>query len=512
MCNGARYTYDELADKVRRLAATLQRRGVRRGDRIAIFLDNGMEAVVALYAALKVGGVFMPINPLTKKDKLKYILDDAAPACLVSEARFHAVYDAAMEARSIHTLVLAGPAAGGELNGKGVRFEQALADPPAVEETGTIDQDLAAIIYTSGSTGQPKGVMLSHRNMLTAAESISTYLGLRQDDIILCALPLAFDYGLYQILMGFKAGARVVLERSFTFPAKTLEVMAEEQVTVFPGVPTMFSLLINMDSLARYDLRRLRLITNTAAALSERHIDEIRRLFPQAKLFSMYGLTECKRVSYLPPEELHRRPTSVGRGMPNEEVYLVDEYDRRLPFGSTGELVIRGSHVMRGYWGKPEETAQRLKPGPYPGEYVLYSGDIFRTDEEGYLYFIGRRDDIIKSRGEKVSPKEVENVLYGLSGVLEAAVVGVPDALLGQAIKAFIVLQPGFHYSERDVVKYCLAHLENFMAPKYVEFVRALPQTATGKISKQQLLAKNAMGRDVINGISRQAEGIDGIN
>ncbi len=198
--------------------------------------------------------------------------------------------------------------------------------------------------------------------------------------------------------------------------------------------------------------------------------------------------------------------------MPNEEVYLVDEYDRRLPFGSTGELVIRGSHVMRGYWGKPEETAQRLKPGPYPGEYVLYSGDIFRTDEEGYLYFIGRRDDIIKSLGEKVSPKEVENVLYGLSGVLEAAVVGVPDALLGQAIKAFIVLQPGFHYSERDVVKYCLAHLENFMAPKYVEFVRALPQTATGKISKQQLLAENAMGRDVINGISRQAEGIDGIN
>jgi acyl-CoA synthetase (AMP-forming)/AMP-acid ligase II len=309
-------------------------------------------------------------------------------------------------------------------------------------------------------------------------------------------------------LLGFKAGARVVLERSFAFPVKVLETMVDEQVTVFPGVPTMFSLLIGMGSVARYDLHRLRLITNTAAALSDRHIQEIRRLFPQAKLFSMYGLTECKRVSYLPPEELDRRPTSVGRGMPNQEIYLVDEQGKRLPVESTGELVIRGSHVMRGYWGKPDETAQRLKPGFYPGESVLYSGDIFRIDAEGYLYFIGRRDDIIKSRGEKVSPKEVENVLYGLIGVLEAAVIGVPDPLLGEAVKAFIVLRPGFYYSEREVVKYCLAHLENFMAPKYVEFVEALPQTGTGKISKRLLIEEKGMGRDTVNGLSHQAEGL----
>jgi acyl-CoA synthetase (AMP-forming)/AMP-acid ligase II len=201
----------------------------------------------------------------------------------------------------------------------------------------------------------------------------------------------------------------------------------------------------------------------------------------------MYGLTECKRVTYLPPEQLEIRPTSVGRGMPNEEVWLVDESGNRLPCGCTGELVIRGSNVMRGYWNKPAETAERLKPGRYPGETVLHSGDIFRTDAEGYLYFVARKDDIIKSRGEKISPREVENALYSLNGVLESAVVGVADPVLGEAIKAFIVLRPGFGYTEKDVIKHCLARLESFMAPKYVVFLDALPKTDTGKIKKTGL-------------------------
>ena len=192
----------------------------------------------------------------------------------------------------------------------------------------------------------------------------------------------------------------MVLERSFAFPVKVLERMAAERVTVFPGVPTMFSMLMSLKTVARHDLASLRMITNTAAALSEAHILDLRALFPQAQLFSMYGLTECQRVSYLPPEQLAIRPGSVGRGMPNEEVWLVDEVGRRLPNGSVGELVIRGSHVMRGYWRKPEATARRLKPGELPGEMLLYSGDLFRTDQEGYLYFVARKDDIIKSRRE----------------------------------------------------------------------------------------------------------------
>ena len=323
--------------------------------------------------------------------------------------------------------------------------------------------------------------------MLSAARSVNGYLGMTADDVILCAQPLAFDYGLYQVLMGFMVGATIVLERSFAFPVKILQIMASEGVTVFPGVPTMFSMIMGLSGLAQFDLRRLRMITNTAAALSETHIRELRQLFPQATLFSMYGLTECKRVTYLPPDQLDIRPTSVGRGMQNEEVWLVDDEGKRLPNGNTGELVIRGSNVMRGYWEKPEQTAKRLKPGPYPGEMVLYSGDIFRTDEEGYLYFVARKDDIIKSRGEKVSPREVENALYAIEGVQDAAVIGVHDNVLGQAVKAFVVIRPGYNYSEKDIIRHCLGRLESFMAPKFVEFVASLPKTDTGKIKKTGL-------------------------
>lgn len=490
VCEGCHHTYAQIRDQVERLAAFLQARGVRRGDRVAIFLDNSLEAVVSVFATLRIGAAFMLVNPQTKTDKLAYILNDARPTAFIAQTSLHMVYaPAAAQAPSLHTVVTVGEPAVDENDQRFARFAEALVDAPVtVCDSGTIDQDLAAIIYTSGSTGDPKGVMLTHLNMVTACTSVSTYLGLRADDRILCVLPLAFDYGLYQVLMAFKLGASVVLEKSFAFPVKILEVMARERVTVFPGVPTVFSMLMGLNMLSKRDLAALRMITNTAAALSEQHIQDLRRLFPQAQLFSMYGLTECKRVTYLPPEQLDSRPISVGRGMPNEEVWLVDDAGNRLPNGSTGELVIRGSHVMRGYWEKPEETAKRLKPGPLPGEMVLYSGDIFRTDEEGYLYFVARKDDVIKSRGEKVSPREVENVLYSLEGVQEAAVVGVPDPILGQAVKAFIALRPGYSYNERDVIKYCLARLENFMAPKHVVFVDAMPKTDTGKIKKTGLV------------------------
>lgn len=487
--DGNRLTYAELAGRVDALARLLRARGVRRGDRVALFLDNGVEMAAGVYATLRLGAVFMPVNPLTKRDKLAYLLNDSRASALVTHAVLSETWQGALAAApTVHTAVVAARSGSdADLPDRCVPYPG--ADEPgggADPEPATIDQDLASIIYTSGSTGDPKGVMLTHLNMVSAARSICTYLGLREDDVVFCALPLAFDYGLYQLLMSMRVGATLVLERSFAFPVKALEVMARERVTVFPGVPTMFSLLTTLKGLEKFDLSALRMITNTAAALTEDHIRRLRGLFPRATLFSMYGLTECKRVTYLPPEQLDIRPTSVGRGMPNEEVWLVDDEGRRLPDGSTGELVIRGSNVMRGYWEKPEQTAERLRPGPL-GEMVLYSGDIFRTDEEGWLYFVARKDDIIKSRGEKVSPREVENALYAHPGVLEAAVIGVPDPVLGEAIKAFVVPREGHDLGEREVIRHCLGHLENFMAPKYVEFVAELPKTDTGKIRKKGL-------------------------
>ena len=351
--------------------------------------------------------------------------------------------------------------------------------------SGCIDLDLAALIYTSGSTGTAKGVMLTHLNIVSAATSITHYLENTENDVILNVLPLSFDYGLYQLLMAFKLGATLVLERSFTYPGAVLERIGEEGVTGFPIVPTIAALLLQLD-LSQFDLGSLRYVTNTAAALPVSHIERLRKLLPAAKLYSMYGLTECKRVSYLPPEQLDIRPDSIGRGMPNEEVYLVDDDGHRVSSG-VGELVVRGSNVMAGYWEMPEETARALRPGPFPGERVLYSGDLFRIDDEGYLYFVGRKDDIIKTRGEKVSPREVENALCGCEGIAEAAVVGVPDEILGHAVKAVVTLAAGSRLTERDIMRYCADHLEDFMVPRIIEIRPLLPKTGSGKIDKLEL-------------------------
>jgi long-chain acyl-CoA synthetase len=487
--DGQRWSYADINLQADRLAAALQQRGVQKGDRVATFLDNGLEAVVSLWATLKCGAVFMPINPLTKRDKLAYLLNDARASVFIAHAVLMPEASAALaQNTSVHTAWLVGSAQRLDaVQARCAAWPNLDIEGATLQGVNLIDHDLAAIIYTSGSTGEPKGVMLSHLNMRSAARSVSSYLQLKASDRLLCALPLAFDYGLYQLLMAARVGATVVLERSFAFPVKVLEVMAREQVTVFPGVPTMFALLMNLKSLSTASLSKLRLITNTAAALSEHHIQQLRAVFPQAVLYSMYGLTECKRVTYLPPDQLDVRPTSVGRGMPNEEVWLIDEAGQRLPPGSTGELVIRGSHVMRGYWEKPAATAERLHLDPRTGDTVLHSGDIFRSDAGGYLYFVARRDDIIKSRGEKVSPREVENVLYGLDGVLEAAVIGVADDLLGEAVKAFVSLKAGVVLTEREVLRHCQSRLESFMVPKTVIFVDELPKTDTGKIKKTGL-------------------------
>jgi acyl-CoA synthetase (AMP-forming)/AMP-acid ligase II len=328
--------------------------------------------------------------------------------------------------------------------------------------------------------------MCDHSNVVFASHSIIQYLQNMESDVVINVLPLSFDYGLYQLLMTFQFGGTLVLERSFAYPAAFLKLMEKERVTAFPGVPTLFALLVNHD-LSQYDLSALRYLTNTAAALPPAHVEAIRCKFPQAKLFLMYGLTETKRTLYLPPEQLNARPGSVGIPIPGTEAWIEDESGQRLGPGMVGELVVRGRHVMRGYWESPEATAQRFRAGPLPGERLCYTGDLFFQDEEGFFYFVGRKDDIIKCRGEKVAPKEVENVLYELPGVMTAAVLGVPDPVLGQAIKAVLVLNPQAQLSPAAVLAHCRARLEDFMVPKYVEFRDSLPTTTSGKIAKKGL-------------------------
>jgi len=490
VCQGRRWSYAELNDAANRFANWLLQHGLERGARVALPLENSAEAVIGVFGVLKAGGVFSPLHPSMKADKLTYVLNNCRAAGVVLPARKQRVLDQlGTECPHLQFAVLVGeedlaPAAVPTARWDDIQQQASDAPPPK----RCINIDLAALIYTSGSTGQPKGVMLTHLNMTSAATSITTYLENTPEDVVLNVLPLSFDYGLYQVLMTCQFGGTLVLESSFAFPHQVLETIVRERVTGLPLVPTISAVLLQRD-LSKYDLSALRYLTNTAAALPTEHIRQIRRLLPHVKLFSMYGLTECKRVSYLPPDEIDRRPTSVGRGMPNEEVYLVDEQGRRLPNGSTGELVIRGANVMKGYWEAPEETAKRLKPGPLPGEFVLHSGDLFRTDDEGYLYFLARMDDVIKSRGEKVSPREVENVLYAHPAVSEAVVFGVPDAVLGQKIKAVVTLKAGTSATPAQLQRHCATHLEDYLVPQIVEVAADLPRTSTGKIDKKPLLA-----------------------
>lgn len=480
-------TYGDIDRQSSSFARALRAQGIQRGDRVAIFLDNRAEAVIAIWATLKAGAVVMMMNPTTKHDKVAYLLNNARARVCITDATL--IKRLPPVSPSPESVICCGPTASSSLalGGRPCFGWEELAEKHAQDATPLpkecIDLDLATLIYTSGSTGSPKGVMMSHHNVLSACRSIIAYLENTEKDIILNALPLSFDYGLYQIFMAFMVGATVVLERSFTYTATTLAKIQQYQITGFPIVPTMLAMMLRMN-LQKFQWSSLRYITNTGAALPIEHIKRLRSELPHVQVYSMYGLTECKRVSYLPPSEIDAHPESVGRGMPNEDVYIVDKNGERVPPGIIGELVVRGSNVMKGYWEAPDETKIRLRPGPYPGEQVLYTGDLFHADHEGYLYFVGRRDDMIKTRGEKVSPKEVEEVLYRLDGVQEVAVLGCVDAVLGQRIKAVMVVDPTKALNARQVQRHCATYLEDYMVPHIVEFRPSLPKGATGKVDK----------------------------
>ncbi len=480
ICDERRWSYAELADASNRFAALLHQQGIQPGDRVVIHLPNSAEAVISIFGTLKAGATFVPVNATTKPDKLEFILRNCRATALVTES--HAAL--AILTPWLRSVVCCGAADG---HASGVDFAshaQFPAQPPTLPRG---PEDLACLIYTSGSTGEPKGVMSEQQQVVFASGSIIEYLGTTEHDVVLSALPLSFDYGLYQLLMTFRTGGTLVLERSFAYPATVLQRIAAERVTGFPGVPTMFALLLRLD-LNAFDLSSLRYLTNTAAALPPSQVLELHRRFPSVKLFSMYGLTETKRTLYLPPDQIEIRPGSVGIPIPGTEAWVEDEQGRRCAPGETGELVIRGPHVMRGYWEAPEATAQRFRPDPQTGGRLCYSGDLFRQDDAGFFYFVGRKDDIIKSRGEKVAPKEVETVLASLPGVAEAAVLGAPDPVLGQAIKAFVVRRDAT-LTARQVLAYCRANLEDFMVPQSVEFCGELPKNNSGKVDKRALLA-----------------------
>lgn len=487
VCGEQRLTYAALNDLGNQCARAFEIVGLKRGGRTLIALENSPELITAAFGTLKAGGVFVNVNFSTEAPALarftQYVIQTEPTIVVAPLAVAPAVLKACQDAGQHPAFFFVG----GEY-GDGFDFNQtvtAAATTPLPETN--IDSDLACIIYTSGTTGEPKGVAIAHRHILAAANTIGESLGNSAEDVILCALPLTFTYGLYQMFVTFMTGARLVLEKRMTLAAQVLKPLAAENVTGFAGVPTTFNQLVQFEDFNAEEYPALRYVSCAGGAMQTGPFRQLRKSFPDLKVHLMYGQTECARIACLPPEYADARPDSVGFAVPHTEVFIVDEGGQHLGRGETGELVVRAAHVTYGYWRNPAATIQKFRPGDFPGDVLLYTGDLFRLDQDGFLYFVSRKDDIIKCRGEKVAPKAIENIVSLMSGVQEVAAVGVPDEMWGEAIRLFVVASAGSALTVRDLKAYCTANLETVMRPKYIEIVPDLPRTVSGKVSKVEL-------------------------
>ncbi|OXJ26372.1 acyl-CoA ligase (AMP-forming), exosortase A system-associated [Burkholderia sp. HI2714] len=480
---GGTMTYEQLARAVRRAAAALASNGVQPGDRVAIYAPKRIETVVAMLAANALGAIFVPVNPQLKEAQIEHIVADSGAALFMTGAqrlkRLPALAALVGErAMLIEELADAIHAPG--------------ADTPAPAPAGRpVDDDPAALLYTSGSTGKPKGVVVSHRNLVSGAFSVAAYQGLADDDVVLGVLPLSFDAGLSQLTTALASGA-CYAPLDFLQPAEVPRHCDAFGVTSITGVPPLWMQLASAgwSDTARTRIRRF---ANTGGHLATPLLHRLQALFTNASPYLMYGLTEAFRSTYLPPADAALRPTSIGKAVPNAEILVLRADGSECAADEPGELVHRGAFVTLGYWNRPELTAQRFRAlprrhGEIPRpDVAVWSGDIVRRDTEGYLYFVARGDDMIKTSGYRVSPTEVEDVLFALPHIREAAVFGVPHASLGEAIAACVVSTLDADACRADIARACRDALPTYMSPLVVEPLPALPRNPNGKIDRPAL-------------------------
>ncbi|GGF10843.1 acyl-CoA ligase (AMP-forming), exosortase A system-associated [Aliidongia dinghuensis] len=490
--------YGELAQRVDGIARGLVALGTARRDRVAVFLEKRWETVGSLIGAMRAGCVMVPINPTLKARQVRHVLRDGGVRVFVtSRSRLAALGPILDDCPALKALVLVpdgsseAPAVPARIDKAAIEtiewHELARQDGPALHRT--IDADMAAIFYTSGSTGLPKGVAFSHRNLVAGAESVNAYLGNGPEDRLLAALPLSFDAGFSQLTTGFAAGARIVL-LNYLLPRDLVRAIAEAGITGLTGVPPLFAQLVKSDWPAAAGAS-LRYFANTGGHMPRAVLDRMRRAAPRARIFLMYGLTEAFRSTYLPPDEIDRRPDSIGKAIPNNEILVVDEEGAPCPPGQVGELVHRGATVAMGYWNDPEQTAMRFRPAPKgdaaapPGERAVWSGDLVRQDEEGFLYFVGRRDDMIKTSGYRVSPTEIEEIAYGFPGVAEVAAVGLPDEVLGHTIALAVApAAPDLPPDTAALLDRFRGEVPSHMVPRRIFVLPSLPHGPNGKIDR----------------------------
>ncbi len=488
--------YASLAETSSRIAAGLVQTGLGRQDRVSIYLPKCPEAVAGIFATTLAGGVFVPVNPLLKAEQVGYILRDCNVRVLITSTdRFLELEGLLDGCPDLRCVILVGDDA--QLPEKVnrlrcINWQTLLGNSSGTRLHRTIDADMAAIFYTSGSTGNPKGVILSHRNIVAGAKSVAEYLGNESNDRLLAVLPFSFDYGFSQLTTAFLTGASVTL-MDYLFPKDVIDAVVRYRITGLAAVPPLW---IQLAKLRWPDgvTDSLRYITNSGGAMPKVTLDALRDNLPDTRIFLMYGLTEAFRSTFLPPDEMEERPDSIGKAIPNAEVMVLREDGSPWEPGEPGELVHRGALVGLGYWNDPEKTAERFRqlPPPESGlvvpEMAVWSGDTVVQDDEGFLFFVGRDDDMIKTSGYRVSPSEVEEVIYATGLVNEVAAVGVPHPVLGQVIVVATVSQDRATGEDTEkLLEACRMRLPNFMVPEHVEWFPSLPRNPNGKMDRKQI-------------------------
>ncbi len=493
---GSRTTFAELHALSASFARYLSDAGVRRGDRVAILLENSAEYAVTFLGTLRAGAIAVPLSEQSTLRSSEAVFRNFEPSAVVARGRVIDALRGAVDAlpsvratvRADGTGGLADSAKGGSSPGRGSRYDEVrLSDitrrrPGGGDPAGPGPGDVAMIIYTSGTTGAPKGVTLTHDNIVANALSIIEYLKLSDADSAMVVLPFFYSYGNSLLTTHLIAGGTLYLENGFLYPNVVLDSMVSNGVTGFAGVPSTFAILLQRSNLRSLRFPRLRYVTQAGGAMAPRHAEELRTILPGTDIYIMYGQTEATaRLTWLDPRDLVRKCGSIGKAIPGVEIALKKEDGNEAAPGEVGEIVARGANIMQGYWRNPSETEKVLRSDG------LHTGDLARRDEEGFLYIVGRRSDMIKSGAHRISPKEIEEVLLEFPGIREAAVVGAPDDTLGEIIQAFIVPKGEWKPDAKEVLLHCRRCLPSFKVPKKVVLIDELPKTASGKIRRQEL-------------------------